>query len=101
MGRAVVSTTIGAEGLPVRNGEHIAIADEPRAFADAVLRLMRGTAERQRIGAAARQLVVSQYDWAAAAAELERGLIAAARAPHVTQPEGAGEPALQTQGITS
>ena len=101
MGRPVVSTTIGAEGLPVRDGEHIHIADEPQAFADAVLRLIRDGRERRRIGSAARDLVVSGYDWSAAAAELERGLTAAARAPQITHAEGAAEPALQTQGITS
>ena len=37
MGKAVVSTTIGAEGLPVRDGEHLLIADEPRAFAQGVV----------------------------------------------------------------
>ena len=41
MGKAVVSTTVGAEGLPVTDGEHVLLADDPRAFADAVVRLMR------------------------------------------------------------
>ncbi len=30
MGKAVVSTTVGAEGLPVTDGEHVLLADEPR-----------------------------------------------------------------------
>jgi glycosyltransferase involved in cell wall biosynthesis len=101
MGRPVVSTTIGAEGLPVRDGEHIRIADEPQAFADAVVRLIRDCHERRRIGSAARDLVVSRYDWSAAAAELERGLMAAASVPQATHAEGGPEPALQAQGITS
>jgi sugar transferase (PEP-CTERM/EpsH1 system associated) len=79
MGRAVVSTTIGAEGLPVRDGTHLRIADDPRAFADAVVRLFEDDAERRALGQRARQLVVEQYDWAAAAAELEDALLEAAR----------------------
>src|SRR4051812_46781785 len=47
MGKAVVSTTIGAEGLPIAAGEHALIADEPRSFADAVLTLVRDTARRK------------------------------------------------------
>ncbi len=41
MGKAVVSTTVGAEGLPVVGGEHLLLADEPRGFARAVVRLLR------------------------------------------------------------
>ena len=43
MGKAVVSTTVGAEGLPVTNGRDIDIADEPARFAHAVVHLMRDT----------------------------------------------------------
>jgi glycosyltransferase involved in cell wall biosynthesis len=75
MGKAVVSTTIGAEGLPVRDGEHVRIVDDPRAFADAVLRLFQNNVERQRLGQHARQLVVDRYDWSAAAGELEEALV--------------------------
>ncbi len=50
MGKAVVSTTIGAEGLPVSHGRDIMIADEPAAFADAVVRLIRQPAERGAAG---------------------------------------------------
>jgi glycosyltransferase involved in cell wall biosynthesis len=75
MAKAVVSTTIGAEGLPVRDGEHLRIADTPRAFADAVLHLLQHDAERERLGRQARQLVVDRYDWAAAATELEKALV--------------------------
>ena len=39
LGVPVVSTTIGAEGLPVRNGENILIADTPADFVDAIVRL--------------------------------------------------------------
>lgn len=63
MGKAVVSTKIGAEGLPVMGGENIVLADEPQAFANAVLRLFKDQPVRDRIGAAARKLVEEHYSW--------------------------------------
>jgi len=81
MGKAVVSTTIGAEGLPVVAGEHALIADAPQAFADAVLTLLRDMAARRRLESAARSLVVQNYDWSAVAGELDEALrICAGRA---------------------
>ncbi len=73
-GKAVVSTTVGAEGLPVVDGEHALIADEPRAFANAVLSLLRDVPRRRQIEAAARALVVEHYDWSAVASELDDAL---------------------------
>ena len=75
MGRAVVSTTIGAEGLPVTDGEHVLLADDPATFARAVVHLIRDTGHRTRIEAAARALVLARYDWSAVAGELEDALI--------------------------
>lgn len=63
MGKAVVSTTIGAEGLALRDGEEIFIADEPKRFADAVLRLLTDTALRQKMGLSGRARVEQDYDW--------------------------------------
>src|SRR5204862_4127770 len=81
MGKAVVSTTVGAEGLPVVAGEHALIADEPQAFADAVLTLLRDTTARRRMESSARSLVVQNYDWSAVAGELDEALrICAGRA---------------------
>ena len=64
MGKAVVSTTLGAEGLPITNGENIVLADTPEEFARRVSQLLRDPAERARLGAAARQLVERHYSWA-------------------------------------
>jgi sugar transferase (PEP-CTERM/EpsH1 system associated) len=75
MGKAVVSTAVGAEGLPVNDGEHVLLADSPAAFADAVLRLLRDADARRTLEEAARALVVARYDWAAVAGELEEALI--------------------------
>ena len=74
MGKAVVSTTIGAEGLPVVDGKHALIADGPRAFADAVVSLLRDTTRRKALERAARSLVVEQYDWSAVGGEMDDAL---------------------------
>ena len=78
MGKAVVSTTIGAEGLPVTSGRDIDIADEPSRFAHAVVHLMRDTESRRAMESAARRLVVERYDWAAVAKDFEDALLRAA-----------------------
>lgn len=67
MARAVVSTTIGAEGLPVKDGEEILLADDPKSFADATVRLLRDAAARARIESAARKAVVERFGWDKAA----------------------------------
>jgi glycosyltransferase involved in cell wall biosynthesis len=97
MGQAVVSTTIGAEGLPVTDGEHVLIADGPRAFADAVVSLLRDARRRQTLSAAARQLVLERYDWSAAAEVLDAALTqCATRSPYAVkaQEPGAGAAAV-------
>ncbi len=65
MGMAVVSTTIGAEGLPVEHGKNILLADTPASFADATVRLLTQPMARKRFGDAARALVKERYDWKA------------------------------------
>jgi sugar transferase (PEP-CTERM/EpsH1 system associated) len=74
MGKAVVSTTVGAEGLPVSHNRDIVIADDPQQFAHDVVRLMRDAEARQTLETAARQLVVERYDWSAVASDLEQAL---------------------------
>lgn len=69
---AVVSTTIGAEGLEVSPEEDIVIADAPAAFADACVRLISDGGERQRIAAAAWEHVAARHSWEAAATAFER-----------------------------
>jgi sugar transferase (PEP-CTERM/EpsH1 system associated) len=63
MGKAIVSTTVGAEGLPVQRGENILLADTPNDFAEAVLSLLRDVQQRRRLGSAARTLVEQNYSW--------------------------------------
>ena len=85
MGKAVVSTTIGAEGLPVTTGRNIEMADEPDAFAHSVVRLIRDTAARRSIESAARQLVVEKYDWCAVAKDFEAALLRVTNGSRVTE----------------
>jgi sugar transferase (PEP-CTERM/EpsH1 system associated) len=75
MGKAVVSTSIGAEGLPVASGKNIVIEDTPEAFAAAVLRLLGDAEERRDVGRAARELVERQYSWSAVTDVLESALL--------------------------
>jgi glycosyltransferase involved in cell wall biosynthesis len=62
MGKAVVSTTIGAEGLDVHHGRDIVLADDPLSFANAIVTLLRDQEVRKRYEAAAAELA-SRYDW--------------------------------------
>ena len=62
----VVSTTIGAEGLECRDGEHLFIADEPLQFADRVSELLASPERRVELGQAGRRLCRDRYTWAAA-----------------------------------
>ena len=61
MGIAVVSTTLGAEGLAGVHGQHFLCADEPADFAARVLDLMADAMLRQRITGSARSLVEGQF----------------------------------------
>ncbi|HSY83880.1 MAG TPA: glycosyltransferase, partial [Gemmatimonadaceae bacterium] len=63
MGKAIVSTSIGAEGLGARNEENMLLADTADAFAAAVTRVLSDDALRRRLGAAARQTAVRQFSW--------------------------------------
>jgi glycosyltransferase involved in cell wall biosynthesis len=61
-GKAVVSTSIGAEGLDVHHDEDIVLADEPEAFASAVAMLLDNLELRHRYERAA-AAVAAKYDW--------------------------------------
>jgi glycosyltransferase involved in cell wall biosynthesis len=71
MGKALVSTTVGAEGLPVVPGEHFVQADDPADFARAVISLLRDPARRHALGTAGRRLVEERYGWSQVARTFE------------------------------
>jgi len=63
MGKAVVSTTVGAEGLGLKHGTHFLQADTPDDFVAAVISLLRDPARRDALGQAARSLVETHFSW--------------------------------------
>lgn len=72
MGKAIVSTSIGAEGIDGRAGEDWVVADTPDGFAAAVVRLLDDDGARRRLGAAARALAESRYEWKVVGADFRR-----------------------------
>ncbi|MEO7144118.1 MAG: glycosyltransferase, partial [Bryobacteraceae bacterium] len=70
-GRAVVSTSIGAEGLGAAAGEHLLVEDDPRAFAGAISALLDDPDLRHRLGAAGRGLFLENFTWEAGWKRLE------------------------------
>jgi polysaccharide biosynthesis protein PslH len=62
-GTPVVSTTIGAEGLPIRDGQHLLLADGPSQFAEAVERLLACSDLRESLAVAGRLLLEKEFTW--------------------------------------
>jgi polysaccharide biosynthesis protein PslH len=63
MGKAVVTTSIGCEGLGLVSGEHAIVADSPDDFAGAVVSLLQDKQQRVALGTAGRALVEERYGW--------------------------------------
>lgn len=63
LGLPIVTTSIGCEGISLVPGEHALVADTPREFAGAVVRLLRDYRERIRLGRAGRALAENVYAW--------------------------------------
>ncbi len=74
MGKAVVSTTIGAEGLPLEPGRHFLQADEPAAFAATLVDLLEHGERRRALGRAGRALVDEHYSWTQVSRTFEQRL---------------------------
>lgn len=63
MQKAVISTTVGAEGIAHTKDVDIVLGDTPREFAQQVIVLLQDQRKREALGAAARKLVLEKYDW--------------------------------------
>jgi glycosyltransferase involved in cell wall biosynthesis len=71
MGRPIVSTSLGVEGLDLRHGETFLRADDGEAFANAILTLLDCGALRMRLAASARRMVEKNFSWRSVAQQFE------------------------------
>jgi glycosyltransferase involved in cell wall biosynthesis len=71
LGRPVVSTSLGVEGLDIVPGEHYLVADTADDFATAVVRLLGDAALRTRLAGAARARLEERFSWAHVARQFE------------------------------
>lgn len=71
MGKPVVSTSVGLEGIEARPGYHVLQADTPREFADDVASVLTTEGLARRLGESGHRLVKERYSWAAMAESLE------------------------------
>ena len=62
MGKCIITTSVGVEGIDAKDGEHILIADTPEAFAEKIIASVRQPERILQIGKAARELIITQYD---------------------------------------
>lgn len=63
MGRVVITTTMGAEGIEAEHGKHLIVCDDPYEFATCVAHYLGSPVESARIGEDARKLVEEKYSW--------------------------------------
>lgn len=72
MGKAIVSTNLGAEGFPVVNGKELVLADEPELFAQEVLHLLKNPTHRAELGRAGKAFAQTNYSWDVLVPRLEK-----------------------------
>jgi glycosyltransferase involved in cell wall biosynthesis len=92
MEKAIVSTTVGAEGLPARDGVELLLADTPEAFADGVVRVITDDTLARELGARAASMVRERFGWDRVAASFADVCESAVRMRRSKRPgEGLGE----------
>ena len=102
MGRAVVTTSMGFEGIDAAPGTELAVADGADAIADEVVRLLGDPAARGQFGDAARARAVESFGWDARLADLDRVIaLARARAGHDLMQGFEREPEAAVEGQTT
>jgi glycosyltransferase involved in cell wall biosynthesis len=62
LGKIIVSTSIGAEGVDCRNGEHLLIADSAEEFSNAILSYLSDPDHKKELGENARKFVMNHYN---------------------------------------
>jgi polysaccharide biosynthesis protein PslH len=100
LGKAMVSTTLGCEGVGVRDGEHLLIGDGPEAFADRVLELFDDAERRERLGRAGRRLMEQRYSWDLAGERLD-ALYRRVGPERAGRTDGVREPAARGDLVTT
>lgn len=71
MGKPIVSSSIGVEGINVISGKNIMVADEPKEFADAVIKLLENRNIRNTMGINARKVVEKDHNWESLAMKID------------------------------
>ncbi len=71
MGVPVVTSSAAAGGVDAENEQHFLVADTPEGYAQAALKLMNDSTERERLATAGRERVLKQHDWAASMLRLD------------------------------
>lgn len=89
MAKPVVSTTVGAEGLPVRDGYELLLADTPETFTAAVVRVLKDQDLARRLGASGSATVRERFGWRGVADQFA-GLCKDAAAVKAAQSDRAG-----------
>ena len=98
MGSPLVSTSIGVEGLPVRDVQHYLEANTPQTFASAVLALLGDPVLRERISTEARALVDANFSYRVAASVFKQGCDRARRDFETARSERSGSVAMLERG---
>ena len=70
MGKAIVTTTVGAEGFDVKDGEHVLIADDPKGFVEKIRSLFENEKLRHFLSKNGRKFVEKYYSWEVIGKEL-------------------------------
>jgi len=92
MEQPIISTTIGAEGLPVQHGSHLLLADTPQDFAAAVVSVLRNQSLARTLSASAAQLVRAEFGWEQASRKFAEICCAAIR-----RKDAASRPQIEKQ----
>ena len=95
MEKPIVSTTIGAEGLPVQDGRELLLADTPEAFAQEVVRVLKDEKFARELGLRAASKVREQFGWGTVAASFAEVCQRAARLKKSGTPEAQIETELR------
>ncbi len=95
MGKAMVTSTLGCEGINVVDQRDLLIADSPEGFAASVVRLFEDPALGVRLGSAGRVLMEAEYSWASAGRKLETLLESVAAADGSSGASSRSEPRMR------